>query len=84
MEQTYLHSAVEEAAVLARLVQQSFGRGQRQHAPRLVRFPQIAPRLPEELDPCHWIAGSAFGQVGWSDDRAGRGWDQVPWAPLRK
>lgn len=63
-EQTYLHSAVEEAAVLAWLVQQSFGGGQRQHAPRLVRFPQIAPRLPEELDPCHWIVGSAFRQVG--------------------
>lgn len=32
----HLHSAVEEAAVLARLIQQSFGGGQRQHAPRLV------------------------------------------------
>lgn len=63
-QQTYLHSTVEEAAVLARFVQQSFGGGQRQHAPRLVRFPQIAPRLPEELDPCHWIVGSTFGQVG--------------------
>lgn len=63
-EETYLHSTVEEAAVLARLVQQSFGGGQRQHAPRLVRFPQIAARLPEELDPCHWIVGSAFRQVG--------------------
>lgn len=61
---TYLHSTVEEAAVLARLVQQSLGGGQRQHAPRLVRFPQIAPRLPEELYPCHWIVGSAFRQVG--------------------
>lgn len=71
---TYLHSTVEEAAVLARLVQQSLGGGQRQHAPRLVRFPQIAPRLPEELHPCHWIVGSAFRQVGQSDeDRGGRG-----------
>jgi len=60
---THLHSAVEEAAVLARFVEQSFGGGQRQHAPRLVRFPQIAPRLPEELDPCHWREGSAFRQV---------------------
>lgn len=73
-EKTYLHSTVEEAAVLARLVQQSLGGGQRQHAPRLVRFPQIAPRLPEELHPCHWIVGSAFRQVGQSDeDRGGRG-----------
>lgn len=72
-EQTHLHRTVEEAAVLAGLIQQSLGGGQRQHAPRLVRFPQIAPRLPEELDPCHWTAGSAFGQVGWSDNRAGWG-----------
>lgn len=50
---TYLHGAVEEAAVLTRFVQQSFGGGQRQHAPGLVGFPQIAPRLPEELYPCH-------------------------------
>lgn len=54
---TNLHSTVEETAVLARLVEQSFGGGQRQHAPRLVGFPQIAPWLPEELDPCHWLVG---------------------------
>lgn len=70
-KQTYLHSTVEEAAVLARLVQQSFGGGQRQHAPRLVRFPQVASRPPEQLDPCHWIMASPFRQVEWSDDRAG-------------
>lgn len=63
-DQTYLHGAVEEAAVLARLVQQSFGGGQGQHAPRLVGFPQIAPGPPEELDPCHWIKGSACGRAG--------------------
>lgn len=34
--QTYLHGTVEEAAVLAWLVQQPFGGGQGQHAPRLV------------------------------------------------
>lgn len=55
-DQTYLHGAVEEAAVLARLVQQSFGGGQGQHAPRLVGLPQIAPGPPEELDPCHLLA----------------------------
>lgn len=65
----YLYSAVEEAAVLARLVQQSFGGGQRQHAARLVRLAQIA-RPPEEPDPCHWILESAFRQVERSDGAA--------------
>lgn len=70
-DQTYLHGTVEEAAVLARLVQQSFGGGQGQHAPRLVRLPQIAPGPPEKLDPCHLITGSAFRRADWSDG-AGR------------
>lgn len=69
--QTYLYCTVEEAAVLARLIQQSFGGGQRQHAPWLVRFPQVASRPPEQLDPCHWVMGSPFRQVERSDDRAG-------------
>lgn len=69
-DQTYLHGTVEEAAVLARLVQQSFGRGQGQHAPRLVRFPQIAPGPPEKLDPCHLTMVYAFRS---DSDRVG-GW----------
>lgn len=49
----YLHGAVEEAAVLARRVEQPLGGRQRQHAPRLVRLPQAAARLPQELHPRH-------------------------------
>lgn len=60
----YLHGAVEEAAILAGLVQQSFGGGQRKHAPGLVRLPQVAPRPPEELGPCHWFVGSTDGAAG--------------------
>lgn len=59
---TYLHRTVEEAAVLSWLVQQAFGRGQGQHAPRLVGLTQIAPLPSEEPDQRHWITGSAFWQ----------------------
>lgn len=81
-DQTYLHGTVEEAAVLAWLVQQSFGRGQGQHAPRLVRFPQIAPGPPEKLDPCHLITVYAFRSD--SDRVGGVGcWGALP-GPLQE
>lgn len=54
---TYLHCAVQEAAVLSRLIEKSFGRSQGQHRPRLVAPAEIAPWFPEELYPCHLIAG---------------------------
>ena len=56
----YLHGTVEEAAVLAGLVEQALGGCQREHAARLVGLGEVAPGLPEELHPCHWIEGSAF------------------------
>lgn len=55
---SHLDSAVEKAAVLSRLVQQAFGGGQGQHAPRLIDFSKIAPGFPQELYPRHFQATS--------------------------
>lgn len=48
----HLNGAVEEAAVLARLIHQAFGECERHHAAWLVGFLQASPGFLKHLRPC--------------------------------
>lgn len=57
---SHLNGAVEEAAVLSRLIHQAFGERQRHHASRLVGLFQAFSRFLEHLNPCFGVRACSF------------------------